>query len=75
MCDALTQQCWKLEDQRGKTHASQCLGTLLTVGACVLTEVVFHVSQIVVITLPDLALKEGGSTCKEREVRGLGNEE
>ena len=56
-----------------KTQASQCLGTLLTVGTCVLTEVVFHVSQIVVITLPDLALKEEGSTCKEREVRKTGN--
>ena len=29
-------------------------------------------ARLVVITLPDLALKEGGSTCKEREVRGLG---
>ena len=47
----LTQQFWKLEDQRGKTHASQRLGTFLTVGACVLTDVVFHVSQTVVITL------------------------
>ena len=75
MCDTLTQQFRKLEDQRGMTHASLCLGTLLTVGAYVLTEVVFHVSQTVVIMLPDLALKEGGSTCKERGVRELENEE
>ena len=60
MCDALTQQFWRLGGQRGKTHASLYLGTLLTVGTCVLTEIVFHVSQTVVITLPDLALKEGG---------------
>ena len=57
LCVTLTQQFWKLEDQRGMTHASLCLGTFLTVGAYVLTEVVF---QTVVTMLPDLAVKEGG---------------
>ena len=71
MCDTLTQQFWRLGGQRGKTHASQRLGTLLTVGACVLTEIVFHVRLWSLHFQILLLRREGGSTCTCKE-RGVG---